>query len=105
MYAPIEIDGRMYRVRLTVRDYTGIRTGGRTNLHALETHEIEITSVEMEKRPDVGSPTPDGLRATGRITLSPRHYGLSIAYPLSVCQGQSGEWLFSQLLHRYYTIY
>ena len=65
------------------------RTSDRTNLHALEMHVIDEIEIEMEKRPDVGSPT--GLQAdgTGKITLSPRHYGLSIAYPLSVCCGRS----------------
>ena len=41
LYAPVEIDGVMHRAKLTVRDYTGPRSGDSTKLHALQAMEIE----------------------------------------------------------------
>jgi hypothetical protein len=41
LYAPLEIDGKLYRAKLTVRDYKGADSGERTNLHALQAVEIE----------------------------------------------------------------
>jgi len=41
LYAPVEIDGQMYRAKLTVKDYAGKDSGQKTNLHALEAVEIE----------------------------------------------------------------
>lgn len=41
LYAPVEIDGKPYRAKLTVRDYQGKASGNKTKLHALESVEIE----------------------------------------------------------------
>jgi hypothetical protein len=41
LYAPVLIDGVLYRVKLTVKDYVLNDGGKRKNLHAIETVEIE----------------------------------------------------------------
>jgi len=41
LYAPVGIGGKLYRVKLTVRDYNGADSGAKTNLHALQAIEIE----------------------------------------------------------------
>ena len=53
MFAAIETDRVPHRVKLTIRDYTGVKSGDRTNLHALETHIID--EIKIEQRPDLGS--------------------------------------------------
>jgi hypothetical protein len=39
LYAPVLIDGVLYRVKLTVKDYVLNDGGKRKNLHAIETME------------------------------------------------------------------
>jgi hypothetical protein len=41
LYAPVLIDGVLYRVKLTVKDYVLNDGGKRKNLHAIETMELE----------------------------------------------------------------
>ena len=41
LYAPVEIDGKLYRTKLTVKDYVLNNGTERKNLHAIETIEIE----------------------------------------------------------------
>ena len=42
LYAPVEIDGKLYRAKLTVKDYLFLDgSGKRQNLHAIEAAEIE----------------------------------------------------------------
>lgn len=43
LYAPVEIDGKLYRTKLTVKDYVLNNGTERKNLHAIETIEIENT--------------------------------------------------------------
>ena len=95
MYAPVEINGTLYRVRLTVRDYTCIRSGERTNLHALETHVID--EIKIEKRPDISSQTtPKDSVESGQITLSPERFTISMADILAKSTRQDGSaWDFS----------
>ncbi|MDR1275393.1 MAG: hypothetical protein LBL72_03280, partial [Candidatus Accumulibacter sp.] len=68
LYAPVEIDGKPYRAKLTVRDYKANKEGhgAKTNLHALST--VEIENVPLGTLPVYSS--PDGLQlaqpTTGR---------------------------------------
>ena len=92
MYAAIEIDGKLYRVKLTIRDYFGLRRPNKTNLHA-------IAAIEIEKRPDVGlltgQPKAEG---TGTITLSPERFKTSISDLLAESTRHDGsEWDFSDI--------
>lgn len=41
LYVPMELDGKIYRVKLTMKEYATGSKGGETALHALEAMEIE----------------------------------------------------------------
>ena len=64
LYAPVEIGGRLYRAKLTVRDYAGKASGNKTTLHALE-------SIEIENAPLGTSPAPLLQSVTGDESAQP----------------------------------
>ncbi|MCM1128418.1 MAG: hypothetical protein NC211_00705 [Alistipes senegalensis] len=77
MYAPVEIGGVLYRAKLTVKDYTGVKSGDKTNLHAIDT-------IEIERRSDAGSLSSASIGDnTGKITLPSERLELSISDLLS----------------------
>jgi hypothetical protein len=51
LYAPIDINGNLYRVKLTVKDYILNDGKGRKNLHAIEAVEIENEHAPMGTLP------------------------------------------------------
>jgi hypothetical protein len=71
LYAPAEIAGRLYRIKLTVKDYS--EAFGRRNLHALESVEIEDAPPGTLPAADDGeSPATRAQPTTGR-TISISH--------------------------------
>ena len=97
MYAPIEIEGTLWRVMLTIRDYTGSRSGGRKNLHALQTSRIK--GIEMQHRSDADSPTtPFDTVESGKITSAAERVKISISDLLAKSTRHDGsEWDFSDV--------
>ena len=81
MFAPVEINGRLYRVKLTVRDYFGIASGERTNLHAIEAIEIEKPGDAIHTFPlqanETWTPTEFTVSLADLLAKSTRHGGLA----------------------------
>lgn len=65
LYAPLEIDGRTYRVKLTVKN----RTDGVRQFHELDALQIENPAVNTQEVAAIGS-TPCPVRPAGRSVIS-----------------------------------
>ena len=65
LYAPLEIDGRTYRVKLTVKN----RTDGVRQFHELDALQIENPAVNTQEVAAIGS-TPYPVRPAGRSVIS-----------------------------------
>ncbi|ULJ66677.1 PLxRFG domain-containing protein [Wielerella bovis] len=68
LYAPVEIAGKLFRVKLTVKDYVLNDGGKQKNLHAIETAEIE--NAPMGTVPPDVSMKQEAAQPTSGLTLS-----------------------------------
>ena len=85
-YAPVAIDGKLYRVRLTVMDYN--ETLGKRNLHAIRAIEIENTPPGTLQPADVSGETATATQpTTGRA--------VSLSHLLNGVKGEDGRLLLS----------
>ena len=70
-YAPVAIDGKLYRAKLTVRDYQSKSTGNRTRLRRLEAIETEDAPMGTLPMPEANLQTT-AQPTSGRLSLSVR---------------------------------
>ena len=71
LYAPVSIDGKLHRAKLTVRDYQSKSTGDKTRLRRLEAIEIENAPMGTLPMPEANLQTT-AQPTSGRISLSVR---------------------------------
>ena len=71
LYAPVSIDGKLHRAKLTVRDYQSKSTGDKTRLRRLEAIEIENAPMGTLPMPEANLQTT-AQPTSGRLSLSVR---------------------------------
>lgn len=71
LYAPVSIDGKLHRAKLTVRDYQSKSTGDKTRLRRLEAIEIENAPMGTLPMPEANLQTT-AQPTSGRLSISVR---------------------------------
>lgn len=86
LYVPMQLDGKIYRVKLTVKEYSAIEQSSDTALHALEAVEIEEWSAPPGNISTYSNPV-EGLQSSQPTTAR----AMSVLQLLATAKLQNGQ--------------